>query len=186
MTRLDYPTGYPLGSPCGARPDRPLGARPDRPLGARPDRPLGLRLGLSLGLGLALALAAAAGCSSGPADGPIDFRVTGGFSANGDGTAIHIEPDGTAARTSPTEGTVTERVDAATLAGLQSEIHDAQFPELAPAYGCLSCADEYRYEVTVELDGATYKVSVDGSQDGTRPAALQAVVDTLKQLAHSH
>lgn len=164
MRRLDYPLG------------RPFGPRPDRPLG----------LGPRVVLGLGLVLAAATGCSSGPADGPIDFRVTGGFGGNGDGTAIHIEPDGTAARTSLTEGTVTEHLDAATLGGLQSQIHDAQFPQLAPEYGCLSCADDYRYEVTVEIGGTSYKTSVDSSPDGTQPAALQAVVDTLKQLAHSH
>jgi hypothetical protein len=160
--------------------------RRDSLLGCFPGVRPGPGRGLGLGLGLGLLLAAAAGCSSGPSEGWIDFRVSGGFSGGGDGTSIHIEPDGTATRTSLAEGTVTEHLDAATLADLQTRIHEVQFPALAPTYGCLGCADEYFYQVAVVLDGTTYKVSVDSSQSGGQPAELQAVVDALKQLAHSH
>ena len=128
---------------------------------------------------------AAVGCAS-PSNGPIDFRVSGGLTGQGDGTAIHIEANGTATRTSPTDGTVTEQIDPATLATLQGQIRDAQFPGLAPEYGCLGCADAYFYTVTVELDGASYTVAADNSQSTGEPAALMAVIDTLKQLAHAH
>lgn len=134
---------------------------------------------------LCVALAAAAGCASSP-DGPIEFHVAGGLTGRGDGTAIHIEPGGTATRTSPTDGTVIEQIDPATLAALHGQIRDARFPALAPNYGCLGCGDEYYYQVTVELDGASYTVAVDGSPDAGEPPALTAVINTLKQLAHSH
>jgi len=139
------------------------------------------RLLVSLGF----TLVAAVGCAS-PSNGPIEFRVAGGLTGRGDGTAIHIEPGGTATRTSPTDGTVTEQIAPATLAALQGQIRDAQFPGLAPNYGCLGCGDEYYYQVTAELDGASYTVAVDGSPDAGEPPALTAVIDTLKQLAHAH
>jgi hypothetical protein len=132
-----------------------------------------------------LALASAAGCAS-PSTGPIDFHVSGGFAGGGDGTAIHIETSGTATRTSRTDGTVTEQIDPVRLATLQGQIRDAQFPALAPQYECLSCADVYVYTVIVELDGASYTVAADNSQHAGEPDALVAVIDTLKQLAHSH
>lgn len=139
------------------------------------------RLLVSLGF----TLGAAVGCAS-PANGPIDFHVAGGLTGRGDGTAIHIEPGGAATRTSPTDGTVTEHIAPGTLATLQGRIRDAQFPGLAPNYGCLGCGDGYYYQVTVELDGASYTVAADGSPEAGQPAALTAVIDTLKQLAHSH
>ena len=139
------------------------------------------RLLVSLGF----TLGAAVGCAS-PSNGPIDFRVAGGLSGRGDGTAIHIEPEGIATRTSPTDGTVTEPIGPAALAALQGQIRDAQFPGLAPNYGCLGCGDTYYYQVTVELDSASYTVAVDSSRDAGEPPALAAVIDTLKQLAHSH
>lgn len=136
-------------------------------------------------LGLGLVLVTAAACSSSGTVGTIDYRVTGGLTGRGDGTALHVEPDGTATRTSPTEGMVNETLDPATLDDLHRKVQDAGFPDLEPSYGCLGCGDEYVYELAVELDGQQYKVSVD-SFAMNPPESLGTLVSTLKQLAHSH
>jgi hypothetical protein len=131
---------------------------------------------LLLPIGFLLALVA--GCTGHASQGAINFEVTGGFTGTGDGTpALRIEPDGTATRTSAGR-TQTTRLDLATLHDLQAKIDAAQFPMLEPAY--MGCADCYVYEVSVQLDGTMHRVAVD--TDAHPPAALQAVIDALKDI----
>jgi len=126
-----------------------------------------LPLGLLLGL--------AAGCTSSPTRGPIDFQVTGGFAGGGDGTpSLRIEPDGTATRAGQTF-----QLDRMTLDDLDAKVEAAQFPTLAATYS--GCADCYVYEVSVQLDGSSYTVAADTLAQV--PPALQAVIDTLKDIS---
>jgi hypothetical protein len=129
-------------------------------------------------LPLGLVAGVAGGCTS--ADiGSIDYRVTGGFSGGGDGTALHVEPDGTATKQS--EGvTRTVQLDPQVMADLYSKVRAADFPSLAPAYEC-SCADVYIYEITVEVDGEDRKVSA--WMQAQVPERLSTLITSLRQLA---
>jgi hypothetical protein len=123
----------------------------------------------------------AGGCSSssGMVDGPIDFSVSGGFTGGGDGTALHIELDGTATRSTESGGSQTATLDAATLDDLDRKIVDAQFPSLAPVYSC-NCADSFIYNVSVQLDGSTHTIAADSL--AALPDRLDAVIDTLQDI----
>jgi len=129
---------------------------------------------------LCVALGAATGCSA--SDPLVDYSVTGGFDGNGNGTSLHVTSDGRATRTSRAGGTQTVQLDATTVADLNQKIANAQFPSLQPVYGCPSCADEYVYEVTVEVNGDTYVARVDQSAS-TVPENLQTLLTTLGQIA---
>ena len=131
---------------------------------------------------LGFLLGAAAGCAD-PADGPIDYEVTGGIGGVGDGTSLHVEPDGTATRTSPHKPPVTEKLDAATFGDLRRKVADARFPDLAPHYGCGGCADQFVHEISVELDGQHYKVAVDIDESVSYPDGLRTLLGTLQQIA---
>ena len=123
--------------------------------------------------------AAIGGCTS-HVDGPIDYSVTGGFTGGGDGTALHIELDGTVTRPKAGGGTETAKLDAATLDDLRGKIDDADFASLAPKYSC--CADVFIDNISVQLDGSTYKVEADrGAQI---PERLKTVFDALVDLYH--
>jgi hypothetical protein len=129
---------------------------------------------------LCVALGAATGCSG--SDPLVDYSVTGGFGGNGDGTSLHVTSAGMATRTSRDGGTQTVQLDATTVADLNQKIASAQFPGLQPVYGCPGCADEYVYEVTVEIDGTTYAAKVDQFASPV-PESLQTLLTTLGQIA---
>lgn len=117
------------------------------------------------------------GCTS-HTDGLIDFRVTGGLSGRGDGTALHVEPDGTATRTNSDGGMQTTTLDPTTLTDLHGKIDDAQFPTLAPTYP--GCCEHYVYDVTLQQGGATYHVSADS--EAQIPAGLSTLIGTLQDI----
>jgi len=126
---------------------------------------------------LPLICAAAACGGMGEIDGPIDFNVTGGLSGNGDGTALHIELDGTTTRPKAGGGTETTVLDAMTLADLHAKIIDAQFAMLAPLYPC-GCTDGYIYNTSVQIDGTQHTVAAEDLAQ--YPERLKVVIDTLK------
>jgi hypothetical protein len=127
---------------------------------------------------LSFVLGALAGCTATHVDGPVDYRVTGGFSGGGDGTALHIELDGTVTRAA-SGGTQTAALDAVTLDDLHQKIVDAQFPALQPMYSC-TCADDLTYNITVQLDGRTHTVAADSL--APIPGSLKTVIDTLQDI----
>jgi hypothetical protein len=127
-----------------------------------------------------VALGAAIGCSG--SDTLVDYGVTGGFDGHGNGTSLHVTSDGMATRTSRAGGTQTIQLDATTVADLNQKIANAQFPSLQPVYGCPGCADEYVYEVTVEVNGYTYVARVDQLASMV-PESLQTLLTTLGQIA---
>ena len=128
-------------------------------------------------LGL-VGMAAMGGCAE-TADGPIDYRVTGGFSGNGDGTALHVDPDGTATKKS--EGTErTVRLDPQTTADLYAKVRAAGFTSLSPVYEC-DCVDDFIHVITVELDGTDHTVSA--SMEAEIPERLGTLITTLHTLA---
>lgn len=124
--------------------------------------------------------ALAVGCAS-HTDELLDYRVTGGLAGSGDGTSLQLHTDGTGTRTSRAGGTVTVALDAIALADLRRKIAAAQFPTLQPIYGCDGCADQFVYQVAVQLDAGRHEVSVDF--DAAVPDGLQALLATLQQLA---
>jgi hypothetical protein len=131
---------------------------------------------------LLVLFAGASGCTSqvtGEVDGPIDYRVTGGFSGGGDGTALHVELDGTVTRHTDQQGTQTAMLDLATLDDLHQKILDARFATLDPAYLC-DCADDYVYNVSVHVDGSVHTVMAHTL--GSFPDRLRAVIDTLEDI----
>jgi hypothetical protein len=129
---------------------------------------------------LCVALGAASGCSG--SDALVDYGITGGLDGKGNGTSLHVTSDGLATRTSRDGGTQTVQLDATTVADLNQKIADAQFPSLQPVYGCPGCADEYVYEVTVEVNGFTYAARVDQFASPV-PESLQTLLTTLGQIA---
>jgi hypothetical protein len=126
-----------------------------------------------------LIFTAAACGGTGNIDGPIDYNVTGGLSGHGDGTALHIELDGTTTRPTAGGGTETAVLDALTLADLHGKIIDAQFAMLAPLYSC-SCTDSYINTTSVQIDGAQHTVVADDL--APYPERLKIVIDTLKDI----
>lgn len=128
---------------------------------------------------LCMVLGAATGCSG--SDALVDYSVTGGF-ANGS-TSLHVTSDGMATRTSPLDGTRTVQLDAFNLTDLKQKIADARFPSLQPAYPCSGCADEYLYEVTVQVDGSTYATRVEGLETAVYPESLKTLLLLLEQIA---
>lgn len=133
---------------------------------------------------LGVALGAVTGCASNHTDDTlVDFRITGGFAGPSGDTSLQIDTAGAATRTPPRAAPVTIQLDAAALADLNAQIRDAQFPTLAPSYGCLGCVDEAVYEISVALDGAQYHVSVDSDFNASDPQGLQHLVATLHQIA---
>jgi hypothetical protein len=106
-------------------------------------------------------------------DGPVDFVSAGGQTGRGDGTALHIDPDGTMTRTTRTSGTRTTRLDAATIGALRTQIDTANFPTLESSY--INAPDDFTYEVSVDLAGMTYHVSI-GEMTRDLPARLSTLV----------
>lgn len=138
-----------------------------------------VRLSVPLIVPLGFLLGALAGCGGdATVDGPVDYRVTGGFGGGGDGTALHIELDGTVTRTAG-GGTQTATLDAVALADLHQQIVDADLPGLSPAYSC-NCADDLTYHLSVQLDGSTRSVTADSL--APIPDRLKAVIDTLQDI----
>lgn len=130
---------------------------------------------------LCVALGAATGCtSSAPL---VDYSVTGGFSGAGDGTSLHITADGVATRASFVSSTRIVQLDALHLADLEQKIAGAQFPSLQPLYRCSHCADDYRYNVTVLIDGSSYATSVEGRETAVYPDSLRTLLLLLDQIA---
>ncbi|HET7500461.1 MAG TPA: hypothetical protein VFK02_05640 [Kofleriaceae bacterium] len=121
----------------------------------------------------------AAGCGSDPTVGTIELAVVGGLTGNGDGTALHIEPDGTAMRSVNGAAWQTATLDPATLRSLQAKINAADFPSLEPMYAG-DVTDDFADQVTVELDGHDHTVLVEESADP--PARLAAVIEALRTI----
>lgn len=122
------------------------------------------------------------GCTShgaGQVDGPVDYRVTGGFSGGGDGTMLHVELNGTATRHTDQQGTQTAMLDLATLDDLHQKIVDARFATLDPEYLC-DCADDYVYNVSVQVDGNSHIVMAHSL--ASFPDPLRAVIDALQDI----
>jgi hypothetical protein len=128
---------------------------------------------------LCVVLGAATGCSG--SDALVDYSVSGGF-ANGN-SSLHVTSDGMATRTSRLDGTQTVQLDASNLADLKQKIADARFPSLEPAYPCQGCADEYLYEVTVQVDGHTYATQVEGLETAVYPESLKTLLLLLDRIA---
>jgi hypothetical protein len=132
---------------------------------------------------LGILLALAAGCGSNDASvGTIEFAVTGGFTGAGDGTALHVEPDGTAMRSVLGGPWQTATLDPTTLRDLQAKIRSADFPSLDAMYPG-DAADDFVDEVTVKIDGTDHTVAADRSAD--LPDELATVVDALKAIHDS-
>jgi hypothetical protein len=143
------PNGDPGGDP-GGDPDGDPGGDPDDP-DNEPGTPI-------------------------PYDGPIDYRVTGGFGGQGDGTVpLHIDPDGTA-----TKGETTVTLPPSVMADVYQKAAAARFATLEPTYVC-DCSDDYVHIVTVELDGTPRTVEVHGM--ARPPEALKVMIDTLHGIA---
>jgi hypothetical protein len=122
----------------------------------------------------------AAGCTS-EVNGPIDYRVTGGFSGQGDGTLLSIEVNGAATRNAPDRrGTQTAQLPPATVDDLRTKLDDANFAALDPVYGC-SCADEFIHVISVGAESGSHH-TVAASELAVVPPALKTVIDTLKDI----
>ena len=119
---------------------------------------------------------------AGQVDGPVDYSVTGGFFGGGDGTALHVELDGTVTRHTDQQGTQTAMLDRVTLDDLRQKIVDAQFSTLMPQYHC-NCADDYIDNVSVHVDASLYTVAAD--RLASLPGCLKTVIDTLKAIHQS-
>ena len=127
---------------------------------------------------LLVLVAMVTGCTS-KVDGPVDYAVTGGFSGNGDGTALHVALDGTVTRETAQGVTQTAMLDAVTLDDLHEKIMEAQFTTLESRYSC-NCADDLVYNVSVRVDGKSYTVAVDSMAQ--YPDRLKAVIDALRDI----
>jgi hypothetical protein len=115
-----------------------------------------------------------------PLEGPIDYEMTGGFSGSGDASAVlHIELDGEMTRTPRGGAPEVTQLSASAMESLRAKIEAADFPSLAPEY--TYGADDYTHVVSVSVAGAVHSVRADESAE--KPAALEAALDALHDLA---
>jgi hypothetical protein len=112
--------------------------------------------------------------------GDIKFVVTGGFSGQGDGTSLRVEPDGTLTRQTRLGGTERGKLDQASLEDLVVRALSAEVSTLCHSYICRHCADEYHDELSLELAGST--LTVRASQLAPMPPRLRSVLDALDAL----
>jgi hypothetical protein len=135
-------------------------------------------------LPIGLLIGALSGCSSTrPADGAIDYRVSGGLSGQGDGTAaLHVEMDGTVTRTRPGGGSETATLTPAARDALYQKVTDADFASLAATYDC-ACADDVVQVVTAHVGGVAH--TVEAHMLGDVPGELRSVIDALHAIAGS-
>jgi len=121
-------------------------------------------------------LAFTAACGSPTIDGPIDYRTSGGFTGNGEGTSIHIELDGRMTKTTGTD--VEERtLDPATL----DDLHAAVYGALPLDRSFEACCDNIVDEIDARLDGDVDHLAVnrDATDIPDDVAALVAFVRSL-------
>jgi hypothetical protein len=127
-----------------------------------------------------------AGCA-GQSDTIIDYQRTGGLA--GLNESRHITIDGTITRPKTGGGTETATLDPTTVDDLERRLEAADFPTLAPAYGCGGCPDVIVYTLLVPADRttgrtagritnrATYRVTAYDS--GELPAQLRPLIAAL-------
>lgn len=126
---------------------------------------------------------AISGCASegeGDLPGPVDYQYT----VRTEFTDVHIDPDGTMTRTHIVGPTETLVLDPSTVADLRRAILDAQFPTLAPRYGCGGCADDAVHTITVELGGRSYTVEAE-EHDANVPVHLRPAIETLYAISQT-
>jgi hypothetical protein len=137
---------------------------------------------------LAAGLLVMIGCTSHAPDGvgigDVDFRIT--QASTEDHPTMHIAPDGTATRVTLQRGTQTAVLDPATLDDLHAKVEAAQFPTLAPHYGCTGICPlilSPLYHMTVQLDGRSYGTEVESfflmSQPPLFPPPLVAATTAI-------
>lgn len=112
--------------------------------------------------------------------GAIDYQVIGGFTGQGDGTSLHIQPDGSVTRQTRTHGAEQGQLDQAALGDLVAKVRSAQFPTLCTVYSCAGCGDNYVDQVSVQFGGDV--LTVKASQLGDPPDRLREVIGTLQQI----
>jgi hypothetical protein len=118
--------------------------------------------------------------SAGAMFGGIDYQVVGGFSGQGDGTSLQIQPDGSFTRHTPQRGAEQGQLDPAALRDLIAAARSAQFPTLCMMYEAPGVADELVYQVSVRFDASV--LIARASQGGEPPDRLEAVIDALRQI----
>jgi hypothetical protein len=146
-----------------------------------------------------LAIAAAIGCSGdgdphgscnaagGPSTasavfGGIDYQIVGGITGHGDGTTLHVAPDGSFSRHTPQRGSEQGLLDPAALRDLVARARAAEFPTLCLMYAASGAVDDFVYQVSVQFDGR--EITSRASQFGDPPGRLQAVIDAVQQIAN--
>ena len=170
-------------------------------LGARADgtrhAPPGCMTAMQIVAALGFAVGALGGCSSegdprGTCDvvggsstatatfGGVEYRVTGGFSGDGNGNSLQIDRYGAVTRQTPQRGTERGQLDQATLDNVIADARAAEIPTLCATYRCAGCADDFVHEVTAQLDNAVLVVQV--SEFGDPPDRLNALLDLLQEL----
>jgi hypothetical protein len=112
--------------------------------------------------------------------GGVEYRVVGGFSGQGDGTSLQVQPDGTMTRHTSQGGAEQGRLDAATVADLVDQARATQFPTLCAMYRCSGCVDQFDDEVTVQFDGRP--LTVIASHLGDPLARLKDMISALQQV----
>jgi hypothetical protein len=119
--------------------------------------------------------------SSGATFDGIDYRVTGGFTGQGDGTSLQIARDGAFTRRTKQGDTNQGQLDATALGDLVDMARAAQLPTLCARYPCSGCGDDFVYDVSVRFAGSTYRVEVSSFAPPV-PARLQAVIEALQDI----
>ena len=112
--------------------------------------------------------------------GGIDYQVIGGFTGDGDGTSVHIRPDGSVTRQTVKRGLEQGKLDQATLDDVIAKARAARFPELCTMYACEHCGDDFVFQVAVQFDGNV--LTARASEFGDPPDRMQALIDALKAI----
>ncbi|TMQ19732.1 MAG: hypothetical protein E6J90_15775 [Deltaproteobacteria bacterium] len=112
--------------------------------------------------------------------GRFDYKVTGGFAGQGDGTSLQIDGNGLVMRHTMQHGTESGQIDPATLQDLVAKARAAQFPTLCAQYTCTGCDDDLIHSVSVQLNGIPYMVQA--SELASAPQRLEVLIQALQQI----
>lgn len=112
--------------------------------------------------------------------GAVDYEVTGGPTAIGNGTWLQIAEIGLFTRHTAERGIENGLLDGLTHYGLYRKVITADLPRLCKVYSCDGCAGDYIHKLTVYLDGDPYTVQV--SFRASPPEPLVALINAVRDI----
>jgi hypothetical protein len=111
----------------------------------------------------------------------IEYEVTGGPTALGDGTLLHMAQSGWVTLHTTARGIEEGWLDGLTHYGLFRKATSAELPTLCTMYSCDGCEDDYIHNLSVWLNNVRYTVRA--SFGSSPPERLAVLIDLVQDIA---